>query len=53
MTASGVRYPRPMLGELLRSVLPSGLGSLLDLACGTGQIAFAIGRRFAEVWAAR
>jgi tRNA/tmRNA/rRNA uracil-C5-methylase (TrmA/RlmC/RlmD family) len=30
----------------------SGAGRLLDLACGTGQLSFALRRRFAEVWAA-
>jgi SAM-dependent methyltransferase/catechol 2,3-dioxygenase-like lactoylglutathione lyase family enzyme len=31
---------------------PGGAGRLLDLACGTGQLSFALLRRFAEVWAA-
>ena len=30
---------------------PSGRGRLLDLACGTGQLAFALRSPFAEVWA--
>jgi SAM-dependent methyltransferase len=29
----------------------SGEGRMLDLACGTGQIAFGLAHRFAEVWA--
>ena len=29
----------------------SGRGRLLDLACGTGQLAFALRSSFAEVWA--
>ena len=44
-------YPREMLDDLLGLVRPSGRGRLLDLACGTGQITFAIAERFAEVWA--
>jgi SAM-dependent methyltransferase len=40
-----------MLDELLTRVRPSGRGRLLDLACGTGQIAFAMAEEFAEVWA--
>jgi SAM-dependent methyltransferase len=40
-----------MLDELVRLVQPSGRGRLLDLACGTGQITFAVAVQFAEVWA--
>ncbi len=46
-----VPYPQLMLDELLGLVQPSGRGRLLDLACGTGQITFAIAEQFAEVWA--
>jgi ubiquinone/menaquinone biosynthesis C-methylase UbiE len=46
-----VPYPQAMLDELLGFVQPSGHGRLLDLACGTGQISFAIAEQFAEVWA--
>ena len=46
-----VPYPQLMLDELLSLVQPSGNGRLLDLACGTGQITFAIAEQFAEVWA--
>jgi SAM-dependent methyltransferase len=46
-----VSYPQVMLDELLDLVQPSGRGRLLDLACGTGQITFAIAEHFAEVWA--
>ncbi len=46
-----VPYPPAMLDELLALVQPSGGGRLLDLACGTGQITFAIAEQFAEVWA--
>jgi SAM-dependent methyltransferase len=45
-------YPKVMLEDLLSRVGPSGRGRLLDLACGTGQLAFALGHAFAEVWAA-
>ncbi len=46
-----VPYPEVMLDELVRLVQPSGRGRLLDLACGTGQITFAVAVQFAEVWA--
>jgi SAM-dependent methyltransferase len=46
-----VPYPREMIDDLVGRVRPSGRGRLLDLACGTGQIAFALADRFAEVWA--
>ena len=46
-----VPYPQAMLDELLGLVQPSGRGRLLDLACGTGQITFAIAEHFAQVWA--
>ena len=44
-------YPEAMLTDLVRraGVLPGG--RLLDLACGTGQLAFPLRRWFAEVWA--
>lgn len=44
-------YPEPMTEHLLRRVEPSGRGRLLDLACGTGQLSFALGAAFAEIWA--
>lgn len=44
-------YPKPLTEDLLGRVRPSGRGRLLDLACGTGQLAFALGQAFAEVWA--
>jgi SAM-dependent methyltransferase len=44
-------YPPGMVEDLLKAVEPSGTGRLLDLACGTGQIAFAMAGRFGEVWA--
>ena len=46
-----IRYPQEMLDDLIGQTQPSGAGRLLDLACGTGQITFAIAKHFAEVWA--
>jgi SAM-dependent methyltransferase len=44
-------YPDQMLADLVRrAVVPEG-GRLLDLACGTGQLAFPLRRWFGEVWA--
>jgi len=44
-------YPEEMIGDLVRRARVSGSGRLLDLACGTGQLAFPLRRWFAEVWA--
>jgi ubiquinone/menaquinone biosynthesis C-methylase UbiE len=44
-------YPQLLMADLLERIAASGQGRLLDLACGTGQISFAIGAHFAEVWA--
>lgn len=44
-------YPGPMLADLTRRAALSGRGRLLDLACGTGQLAFPLCGLFAEVWA--
>jgi SAM-dependent methyltransferase len=44
-------YPAALTADLVRRTAPSGRGRLLDLACGTGQLAFALCDRFAEVWA--
>jgi SAM-dependent methyltransferase len=53
-------YPDPLISDLVRRTRPSGAsgasgasgrGRLLDLACGTGQLAFALRSSFAEVWA--
>ena len=44
-------YPAAMTADLARSAQVSGRGRLLDLACGTGQLAFALRHWFAEVWA--
>jgi len=44
-------YPAAMTADLARSARVSGRGRLLDLACGTGQLAFPLRHWFAEVWA--
>jgi SAM-dependent methyltransferase len=44
-------YPDTLISDLLGRTGPSGRGRLLDLACGTGQLAFALRSPFAEVWA--
>ena len=44
-------YPEAMLADLAARAGVSGRGRLLDLACGTGQLAFPLRRWFAEVWA--
>src|SRR5579859_284593 len=44
-------YPDAMAEDLARRARVSGHGRLLDLACGTGQLAFALRRWFGEVWA--
>jgi len=46
-----VGYPQPLLDDIVRRAAVTGDGRLLDLACGTGQIAFALADVFAEVWA--
>jgi SAM-dependent methyltransferase len=40
-----------MIADLARRAALSGRGRLLDLACGTGQLAFPLRARFADVWA--
>jgi SAM-dependent methyltransferase len=47
-----IPYPQALIDDLLERSGANGLGWLLDLACGTGQISFALHGRFAEVWAA-
>ncbi len=42
-------YPAAMTADLVRSAQVSGRGRLLDLACGTGQLAFPLRGWFAEV----
>ena len=44
-------YPDAMIADLMGRAAPSGRGRLLDLACGTGQLAFPLAPWFAEVWA--
>ena len=44
-------YPAVLLDDLRGRVPLRGTGRLLDLACGTGQVAFALAADFAEVWA--
>jgi SAM-dependent methyltransferase len=44
-------YPEAMIEDLVRVARVSGRGRLLDLACGTGQLAFPLRPWFAEVWA--
>jgi SAM-dependent methyltransferase len=44
-------YPQSLFDDLIQRTGLSGNGRVLDLACGTGQIAFALHGRFAEVWA--
>ena len=45
-------YPEAMITDLVQRAGVSGRGRLLDLACGTGQLAFPLRRWFTEVWAA-
>jgi SAM-dependent methyltransferase len=44
-------YPAAMTENLAGLAQLCGRGRLLDLACGTGQLAFPLRRWFAEVWA--
>ena len=44
-------YPEAMLADLVLRAAVSQRGRLLDLACGTGQLAFPLRRWFSEVWA--
>jgi len=44
-------YPEALIADLARRAGLSGRGRLLDLACGTGQLAFPLRRWFREVWA--
>jgi SAM-dependent methyltransferase len=44
-------YPAMLLTDLRSRVDLDGTGRLLDLACGTGQVAFALAGDVAEVWA--
>ncbi len=44
-------YPAGLLADLAARTGADGRGRLLDLACGTGQVAFALSAAFAEIWA--
>ena len=46
-----VPYPESLISDLSEQTLATGSGTLLDLACGTGQLAFALHERFALTWA--
>ncbi|HXQ19834.1 MAG TPA: methyltransferase domain-containing protein [Acidimicrobiales bacterium] len=46
-----VPYPSALIDDLLARAEVEGGGRLLDLACGTGQISFALHGSFEEVWA--
>jgi ubiquinone/menaquinone biosynthesis C-methylase UbiE len=46
-----VPYPAPLIDDLVARSGADGNGTLLDLACGPGTIAFALHEHFAEVWA--
>ena len=46
-----VPYPRNLIDDLAERSGVTGHGRLLDLACGTGQVTFALAGRFGEVWA--
>jgi SAM-dependent methyltransferase len=45
-------YPRELIDHLADRTGADGTGRMLDLACGTGQVAFALRDCFAEIWAA-
>jgi len=45
------RYPEALLDDLRQRVPATGEGRLLDLACGTGQLAIPLSPDFGEVWA--
>jgi SAM-dependent methyltransferase len=44
-------YPQALLDDLRRRLPVTGKGKLLDLACGTGQIALPLADDFSEAWA--
>jgi SAM-dependent methyltransferase len=44
-------YPAGLIADLSARSGADGSGRLLDLACGTGQVAFALSAGFAEIWA--
>lgn len=44
-------YPAELISDLAARTGADGTRRLLDLACGTGQVSFALRDRFAEIWA--
>lgn len=46
-----VSYPQSLIADLLDRTGADGSGRMLDLACGTGQLAFAVRGKFEEIWA--
>ena len=44
-------YPDALIDTLARCCPAAGTGTMLDLACGPGQLGFALRGRFREVWA--
>ena len=46
-----VSYPQDLIADLLDRTGADGSGRMLDLACGTGQLTFAVRGKFAEIWA--
>ena len=44
-------YPQALIDDLGQRSGADGTGTLLDLACGTGQLAFALHARFGQIWA--
>jgi SAM-dependent methyltransferase len=44
-------YPRELIDDLAARIGADGSGRMLDVACGTGQVAFALRESFAEIWA--
>ncbi len=44
-------YPPELIDDLAARTGADGTGRLADLACGTGQVCFALSGRFAEIWA--
>lgn len=44
-------YTADLIADLAARTGADGTGRLLDLACGTGPVAFALAGRFAEIWA--
>ncbi len=44
-------YPPALIDDLARRCGASGAGAMLDLACGTGHLSFALHGKFEHVWA--